>query len=132
MSGPNDITLDVGAGPKALSIFLGDISAYFRGELAARGGDLVLPRGIAKLFDLGFREATYRAEILEESQDVCGRLEARHRLQEAEIARLKRLLAQSGRSLVGPVDGLGKVVDLTEAFARERCSRAPGNEGGAA
>lgn len=123
MSGPQDLTLSVEAGPKGLSLFLSDIGAYFAGETAAVGGDVVVPRIIAKLFTLGFREAAYRSEAFEETLAVCARLEATVRIQEAEIARLKRQLAtQTGRVRLAPVGG-AVIHDLSEEFARARAQR---------
>ena len=93
MSGPQDLTLAVDGGPKGLSLFLGDLSAYFRGETEAQGGDVTMPRFMAKLFMLGLREASYRAEVFEEAVAVSTRLEAEVARLEAEIGRLRSRIA---------------------------------------
>lgn len=132
MADPKDMTLSVEAGPKGLSVFLAEIATFFADETKERGGDVVLPRFVAKLFVLGFRDAGYRAEAFEETAAVCGRLEATVRIQQAEIDRLKAQLAtRTARPHLRPVDGAGVVVDMSETFAREQAvTRGVGPTGG--
>lgn len=88
MSGPLDLTLVVGEGPKALSLFLADMASYFRGERRSAAGDVIVPRFLAKLFEMSFAEAAARTDALEETSRAYLHVERRVADLQAEVSRL--------------------------------------------
>lgn len=86
MSGPQDLTLTMGEGPKALSLFLADLAIYFRDERRSTGGDVIVPRFLAKLFEMSLSEAASRTDALEETNRAYLHLERRVSDLQAELA----------------------------------------------
>jgi hypothetical protein len=124
----DDYTLAVEAGPKGVSIFLSDVSAFFRSELAAGGGELVLPRFPVKLFIAAFDDAAGRVEAFEET-DRAQRREAD--IARAEIARLQQRQTLSSCRLVDPAPR-GVVVPYPPLVVVSSRLHGVDGEGGAA
>ncbi len=88
MSGPHDLTLAMGEGPKALSLFLSDLASYFRDERRNTSGDVIVPRFVAKLFEMSLAEASARTDALEETNRAYLHVERRVSDLQAEVSRL--------------------------------------------
>ncbi len=133
MTGPQDMTLSPEAGPKGLSLFLADLASYFRSEITTRGGDVVVPRFLAKLLQLGLGEAADRAEVFEETLRVAEANERRQRVLLAEIDALRQRIVLLGE-IPAPEDPFrpADTVDwsLREAFRREHSGRQAPPTGG--
>jgi len=133
----DDHTLFPGDGPKGVSLFLDDTAGFFRSELQVGGGDLVLPRFLAKLFALAFREAAARVDA---NEDTEAALRRELTIARAEVAQLEQKLLLAGVAIPArpgpacprsrPVDTRrGEVVDIGDIARR---LRRPPTDGGAA
>lgn len=139
----DDHTLAVQTGPKGVSLFLEDIAAFFRGELHAGGGDLVLPRFLAKLLEIAFAESAARVDAFEEADRALRRELAVRRAEIAQMEQKLLLLAppsdSSGCRMARPRPAMQehacRVFDFSAALGREMgraaADRPGGPEGGA-